>query len=280
MSSCIISVVIPSYNRAHVLQSCIASIQGQTYQNFEIIIVDDGSIDETKGLVQELISGDRRIKLYCHDQNMGAQAARNHGIKNAKGDWIAFLDSDDHYLPNSLELRLRYVQEKGLKVVYSDCYFVKQNGKTKLFGIPAISGYIYTDLLTKPGPMFQSLLVSRDAIERINYLDEAIVAYQEWDTSIRLAKYYKFGFLTTPTFIYNCRGNETISGDQIKELEGYKQIIKKHFKAILFYAGLSHIGHHLFSIAILSKKNGRLISAKFYLIICRIFCPNLIFRNI
>jgi glycosyltransferase involved in cell wall biosynthesis len=95
------SIIIPTYNRATLLPETIKSVQNQTYTKWECIVVDDGSTDNTKEIVESLIQNDNRIK-YVYQENAERSAARNNGIRNSSGDYICFLDSDDHYLPNNL----------------------------------------------------------------------------------------------------------------------------------------------------------------------------------
>ena len=85
--------------------------------------------------------------------------------------------------------------------------------------------------------MFQGLLVTKKALEKIGYLDEKIVSYQEWDTAIRLAKHFSFGFVPESTYLYDCRGNDTISKQLIRQGVGIEQIIKKHVLAMFWIAG-------------------------------------------
>src|SRR5882757_6850477 len=101
----LVSIVIPAYNRAHKLPEALKSIQAQSYSNWEVIVVDDGSKDDTAEVMRTLIAQDSRIHFIQQQTNKGAQAARNAGIHAAKGEWVAFLDSDDQWLPESLKLR-------------------------------------------------------------------------------------------------------------------------------------------------------------------------------
>lgn len=97
-----VSVVIPTYNRAHVLNRAIRSVLGQTYQHFEIIVVDDGSTDNTEQVVKAI--ADDRVRYIRHETNKGtAAAARNTGIRQACGEFIGFVDSDDEWLPGKLQ---------------------------------------------------------------------------------------------------------------------------------------------------------------------------------
>ena len=119
----LISVIIPTYNRNESLKRCIQSVIFQTYQNFEILVMDDGSTDGTKEIVTDF--NDPRI-IYEWDDNWGGPAKpRNRGIKKSSGEFIAFLDSDDWWLPKKLEESV-VVLEKGSDLVYHQLYMVKK----------------------------------------------------------------------------------------------------------------------------------------------------------
>lgn len=267
----LITIIIPTYNREKVIKNAIKSVLNQSYQNFEIVIVDDGSTDSTTQTITKVINQDSRIIYIKHPSNLGSQAARNTGIKSAKGDWITFLDSDDQLLPNSIKLRLDLALQKQVKVVHSECYVIYSDNNKLLFGVPPLEGRIYPNLLSAPGPVFPALFVLKDAFEKINYLDEKIVAYQEWDTVIRLAKYYEFAFVSEPTFNYDCRGTDNISKNLLRSANGYKQIIDKHWKDIIKYAGVNTLFRHYFILSQqymnVDKKKGIIyrILAYFYL---------------
>jgi len=258
MRTPLVSVVIPTYNRAAYIARAVSSVQNQTFPDLEIIVVDDGSIDNTVEIVAELASVDPRVRYVTHATNKGAQAARNTGIQAALGEWIAFLDSDDEWLLNSLELRLTEAERCNVKVVHSECYIEYSiSDQRSLFGIPPLSGNIYRNLLLAPGPMFQSLLVQLSALKQIDYLDEAIVSYQEWDTSIRLAKEYEFGFVEEPTLVYYRRTSETISSNPTRSAKGYEQVVKKHKNEIVSRVGHKALAQHYAIIAMLYAKDNK-----------------------
>ena len=240
----LISVVIPAYNRAATISDCLRSVQAQTYQDWEAIVVDDGSTDSTPEVVTQLAREDARIRLIRQDRNRGAQAARNVGIQAAQGKWIAFLDSDDQYLPHSLESRLEVARAEKVSVVHSSCNIIESDGVMKPYRVEVISGQVYRRLLENEGPTFPGLLVSKKALKRINYLDEKIISYQEWDTVIRLAKFYPFGYEARPTFSWDCRGSDTISKQMVRAGRGYEQVFHKHYVAILRYAGPRVLARH------------------------------------
>ncbi len=241
-----VSVVVPAYNRQKTIERAIASALQQNYPVHEIIVVDDCSTDNTVQIIQEFVKHDSRIKLLRHERNKGAQAARNAGIRNATGEWIAFLDSDDEWLPTRLQAGFDLQEREGFNVIHSQCYITEGNDNNpRNMGIPSLSGNIYKELLKRPFPMFQGLLVKRECLERIGYLDEAITSFQEWDTSIRLARHYEFGFVSEPLFIYHrCHSEDTISNDKYKDAEGYYQIVEKHADEIIKYAGTEALINH------------------------------------
>lgn len=269
----LISVIIPAYKRGHVIERAIGSILGQTHQDFEILVVDDGSQDDTESVVASLAKKEPRIRYFCHDTNRGAQAARNTGAKAAQGEWIAFLDSDDYFTPNSLEVRMLTAGNEGVKVVHSKCLVLEKDESMTAYGSPLLSGYIYRELLTHPGPLFSGLLIAKEALEKISYLDEQIISYQDWDTVIRLAQYYPFGFVAEPTFIYDCRGDDNISKNMTREAEGYRQVFNKHFFEIVKQLSPRILAHHYRSIANRYQMAGNQNSAQRYQLLSILWWP-------
>lgn len=240
----LVTIIIPAFNRANKIVDALESILSQTYLNWEAVVIDDGSTDNTKEVVQRICKKDDRVKLICHGINKGAQAARNTGIKAASGEWIAFLDSDDQWLPESLTLRFNAIGHENIKVVHSDAYIQFEGKPLQRCNLPALQGNVYAKLLAKDGPMFPVLLVKKESLEQIGYLDERIKAFQEWDTCIRLAKYFPFTFVNEPTFIYDYRTSDAISRNAIRNGLGYEQNIFKHCSNILRYAGAGALSYH------------------------------------
>jgi glycosyltransferase involved in cell wall biosynthesis len=251
----LISVIIPTYNRSERIRCAIQSVLDQTYSDLELIVVDDGSNDDTVQIIQEYARNDLRIRLLVHSERKGAQAARNTGILAARGEWIAFLDSDDKWLRDSLNSRLQTAVTSGSHVVHSDCYVLDPGSAgPRRMGVPPMQGHVYRQLLQTYGPTFQAMLVSKEALARIGYLDEKIVSWQEWDTAIRLAKYYEFSFTSKPTFIYDCRHADTISKNPLLTALGYEQVFTKHRGSILRYFGPRALAFHYKYAAVLYRK--------------------------
>lgn len=245
-----ISVVIPAHNRARTIRYCLDSVLAQTVSPLEVIVVDDCSTDETVKTVNSY--NNPIIKCIKLERNSGAQAARNRGIKEAKGDWIAFQDSDDEWRPNKLEKQVKALAEVDFNpwtVVHTNAVWLDgATGRQLPVELPVIEGdYVYPVLLSQQGPLFPTMLVSRQALEKIDFLDENVPSYQEWETSIRLAKYCRFIYLREPLFIYYLQEGETISKSKKGDIMGYQYIIDKFESEIKRVCGEEAWQKHLFT---------------------------------
>ena len=123
----LVSIIMPSYNTAKYISDSIKSVLAQTYKNWELIIVDDCSTDNTDEIVGDFLS-DERIRYLKNEKNSGAAVSRNYALREARGKWIAFLDSDDLWLPEKLEKQLAFMVENGYKFSYTD-YMICLNGQ-------------------------------------------------------------------------------------------------------------------------------------------------------
>lgn len=234
-----ISVIIPAYNREKHIDRCLQSILNQTVAVYEIIVVDDCSSDGTRECVRKF--SDNNVKLIELDHNSGAQTARNRGIREAKGDWIAFCDSDDEWLPDKLERQIARL-EKSRRLVCAGGAKVLQNNKTTERWIEGNSGYVFHEvLLAQTYLLFQTLLVKKECLQNINYLDENVSAYQEWDTAIRLSQMYEIDYINEPLFIYTIHDKRTIFWQRDIASKGKRYLFHKYkdiAKEQLGYQGL------------------------------------------
>ena len=129
MNNDLVSIVMPSYKCGRFIEKSINSVQEQTYQNWELIIVDDGSEDGTIGIAQKFMENDKRISLFQNAVNSGAAVSRNVALKNAKGRWIAFLDSDDLWEPTKLEKQIKFMEENGYAFSYHEYKEIDEEDK-------------------------------------------------------------------------------------------------------------------------------------------------------
>ncbi len=124
-----ISIITPVYNCGRFIENTIRSVQQQTYSDWEMIIVDDCSTDNTVQIVRECAVKDNRIRIICNEKNSGAAISRNTALREARGEWIAFLDSDDLWLPEKLERQLSFMQENGYMFTYHEYEEIDEDGK-------------------------------------------------------------------------------------------------------------------------------------------------------
>jgi glycosyltransferase involved in cell wall biosynthesis len=142
----LVSVITPSYNSANYIEECVESVLSQTYQNWEMVIIDDLSTDDSIHVIEKFCERDSRIRLIRQEINTGPAKARNLGIEAAKGDFIAFLDSDDIWLPHKLEKQISFMLQNDLTLTYSSYYTIDENGLE--MGIRKIKKEIcYIDML-------------------------------------------------------------------------------------------------------------------------------------
>lgn len=223
-----VSVVIPTYNRAHVLPRALESLFRQTYKPHEIIVVDDGSTDDTCRLMAEISQKHSNIR-YVRLEKGGAQVARNRGIRQATGDWITFLDSDDEYLPEKIEQQFSAALSMGIPVIHCECFLYDiRTGERKLRGTAPLTGTCYAFALSGNSPTFPGIFAHRACFERIGYLDERVAAYQEWETAIRLASLFSFHYIPQPLFVYYVNSGDAISKNTQRAADGWAYIIEKH----------------------------------------------------
>jgi len=225
-----VSVIIPTYNRAHLVGRAIRSVLNQTYQDFEIIVVDDGSTDNTEEVVKGFNDG--RIRYIRHDKNKGGAAARNTGIKVARGEYIAFLDSDDEWLARKLEKQMALFETSDSRVgviycrwyvVDDDAGFVKQDKDQAL-----CRGHIWHTLLEGSCAIFTPLaIVRRECFENCGGFDESLPSYQDLDLWLRIAQYYHFDFVNEPLVVMHNRLRGKITTDVDAKLEGRRLIHRK-----------------------------------------------------
>ena len=231
INNLLISVVIPTYNRRDTISYCLDSVFAQTYKDLEVIVVDDCSTDNTVSIVRS--HPDPRVRCVVLEKHAGAQGARNRGIHEAKANWIAFHDSDDEWLPDKLQKQVYVLANANYdpwSFVYCNAFYSdKTKGIKSIRLLPVVEGENqYSTLLQSPAPLFPTMLTSKKALEKIGYLDEQVPSFQEWDTSIRLAKYCKITHLQEPLMVYHVGNDDAISGSKTKHVEGWYYIISKY----------------------------------------------------
>lgn len=234
-----VSVIIPTYNRENLLQKAIESVTNQTFQDFEILIIDDASTDNTEAVVKNLKND--KIKYFKLQKNSGQCVARNYGIKRAQGKYIAFLDSDDEWLPEKLKKQYECFTKgpEDLGSVYSYSFTKDMiKNKTSLIQGKYYRGDIYKKCLEGFCPPTPSLfMIKKEALEKVNYFDENLITFVDLDLHIRIAKHYLFDFIEEPLIIkYEQIGDQYVNNFE-KRYKGYFLFKKKWEKEIVQNSG-------------------------------------------
>ncbi|MFZ9736626.1 MAG: glycosyltransferase family 2 protein [Prochlorotrichaceae cyanobacterium] len=191
----LISIIIPTYNSEKFIEKTIKSALQQTLQDFELIVVDDCSTDNTVKVIEAIADSDRRIKIFTHTTNVGIAANRNRGIEKASGQYIAFLDHDDLWLNDKLAMQLAALEEsKTAAVAYSWIDLIGEKGEYLRQHLrPKYTGYIYKKLLiTNFLVTASNPLIRMKCLQLIGGFDETIYGSDDWELFIRLARDYEF----------------------------------------------------------------------------------------
>lgn len=205
----LVTCIIPTHNRASMLKEAVQSARDQTHKNLEIIIINDGSNDNTEYAINELKRQDPRIISLKNDEPQGASAARNIGIKKAKGAFIAFLDDDDQWLHNRISDALDFFKDYDVSLCSS---IFMRRGIIRHYG----NGLMRLDDFRK-GNFFggASVLMGYADVFKNNNFDEELSLGEDWDLYIRLAKKYRIGFIDKPLVLYNDMPHRAITRETI-----------------------------------------------------------------
>ncbi len=210
-----VSVIIPSYNATRFVKTTIDSVLAQTFQDFEIVVVDDGSTDNTKEVLQDY--GDKIRYLY--KENGGVSKARNYGIENANGKYIAFLDADDVWMPEKLEKQVELLEsnaEIGL------CYVATQKVDEELNYLSTINANSYEDYcealllnLNIVAGSCSSAMVRRDIVSQTDGFDSKFSTYADWEMWLRLSLLTKFAPIQTELVKYRIVAGSMSSNPEV-----------------------------------------------------------------
>lgn len=226
-----VSVVLPTYNRAHLLPRAIQSVLDQTYTDFELLVVDDGSTDETPAVMGSFT--DDRIRYIRYEPNRGANAARNVGIRAARAPYIAFQDSDDDWFPEKLERCMAVWEEAGpeVGVVYSGYWKYMDAEGNRMFipfdWVKQRDGWIHDELLRNNFVTTQAAVVRRECFDRSGYWLEGLPGKQEWELFLRISRDYQFRYIDEP--LLNSRFTEGgISNNRMGIYRSMERILEIH----------------------------------------------------
>ncbi|WP_158601448.1 glycosyltransferase family 2 protein [Halosegnis longus] len=232
MSDPAVSVVIPVYNRADRVGDAIESVQSQTIDDWELILVNDGSADGSGDVIDEYAATDSRIHALHHDENRGISAARNTGIDAATGEYVCPLDSDDRFHPEKLDRQLSSV--RSLPDDYCGCYTAGVSYDADGDRIETIrtgaSGDLWPEVLVRHDfRPHSSHMVRRSCLDAIGGYDTDLARGVDWDIAIRLARRYKIGFLDE-VLVERHFADDNVSGDPIAGNPAYQVAIREQLR--------------------------------------------------
>jgi glycosyltransferase involved in cell wall biosynthesis len=242
VSNILVSVIVPTFRRPDLLEKAIDSVIGQTYSYLEIIIVDDNDPNSLYRQLTELKFGnhsDKRVKYVKHEQNKGANVARNTGFTHSTGEYIAFLDDDDEYLEDKiqiqLEVALKHKNVNGV-LIFVGAEIIRENtsrfsswmNKRQRVEVFEAKEVFYSNFIGSNS----FVLIDRCSFEKVNGYDESLPSCQDWDLWIRLTKVnIKLIGISLPLVKYHERMEiARITNDSTKKVFGHLEILKNHIE--------------------------------------------------
>ena len=260
-----VSVILPTYNRAHLVGRAIESVFKQSYSDLELIVVDDGSTDNTQSDIKKFSDSRFRYVAVSHG---GGAAARNAGIQAAKGQFIAFQDSDDEWFPSKLEKQMNLFSESNSEVgaVYCGFYKIGRDGMRKYYPGEEVhkkEGMIYRELLSGNFITTQSAVVRRECLDKVGCFDISLPGMQEWDLWIRVSEYYLFGYVPEALLVTYFT-DDSITSNQSGRLKAKEIIFNKYTDAFRQYPKI--YSSHAYAIGHALALKGDMSESKHYLL--------------
>lgn len=196
-----ISVIIPTYNRVDKIERSVRSVLEQTYQNIEVLVIDDASTDKTKEAIESI--EDERIRYICLEENGGASVARNAGVTFADTEWIAFHDSDDAWRKDKLEKQMAYAKEHPeCELIYTAYLMHRANGDEVFVPyagtVGVLEGDMYETLLQNNTIGAPTILMKKAVFEECGGFDTTWRCLEDWDFVLRVAKEHRIGYVGEP----------------------------------------------------------------------------------
>ncbi|MEH6764508.1 MAG: glycosyltransferase family A protein [Aequorivita antarctica] len=231
-----ISVYITSYNQKDFLKEAIDSVLSQTFKPFEIIIVDDCSSDGSQELIKEYSNKHSIIKHFFHEKNQGVSQVRITALSNVTGDFVTYLDGDDLYLPNKLEIESRLMENNDCDIVFTNNVYVNPEDINDVKWIWAsdkikLSSNLFVQTITRNFPrgnLFRMELINYEFLRNIGFHDLNLKIYEDYDLRIRLAKKAKMVCSIEPTTKIRISKNGLSKSNKEEHIKAYKYIYSKY----------------------------------------------------
>lgn len=272
-----VSVIIPCYNAVTTISKTLDSLYGQTFRDFEIVVVNDGSTDDSASIIEPYVKKFNGILNLINQTNQGQTVAKNVGIKNTMGQLIAFLDSDDIWRPEKLESQVALMQSNpDMGLYYTNAYKINENGDRigTITALPSYRGKCFSEILLRNNIVASSVMIRREMIDQVGFFDESLEACENWDLWIRTTKVAPIDFIDRPLTLYRVH-----SGNMSKNLDKmYRsrlKLIDKHLpyqnnnpklldqrKNALFFTHISFAKTHIENLELKEARHELLQAAK------------------
>lgn len=217
MNEPLVSIITPVYNAERFLSDTIKSVQNQTYKNWEILLIDDCSKDNSAQIIKEFQKYDNRIKYIKLKKNSGASVSRNEGIRNAKGRFIAFVDSDDIWKPEKLEIQIKYMLKENLGVTFTSYRYMKENGELTNKIAKAPSKINYNGLLKNTIIGCSTVVIDKDIVD---YFEMPLVRRgQDTATWLQILRKEKYAYGIEQDLVNYRLVGESLSSNKIIALK-------------------------------------------------------------
>lgn len=226
----LVSVIIPTYNRAAYIKDSVESVLNQTFSDFEVIVVDDGSTDGTEETLRPYLDQIR----YIRQENKGAAAARNVGVRNARGSYVAFMDSDDLSRPHHLQRLYNFLaQNIGYAMVVGNGAYLEGEFHNRYTVIPLRKAKRLEERGVTVGDVFdgrvvrlQGTMVRKSVLEEIGLLDEWFRLSYDLDLALRLLRNHRIGFVNQVMYLYRKHGGNISADDELRSRENLRALEK------------------------------------------------------
>jgi glycosyltransferase involved in cell wall biosynthesis len=260
-----VSIIVPTYNRSRLLARAVKSVLNQTYQNFELIIVDDASTDNTEEVVGSF--NDERIKYVRHEKNKGEAAARNTGIKAAMCDYIAYQDSDDEWLPEKLARQMELLEDapSEVGVIYTGFWKTENHGRTYIpfSWVSQKNGDIHKELLKGNFIGSPVVLIKKECFDRVGLFDERLRNLVDWEMWLRISKRYHFRCVDEPLAVAHY-DSDNVSDDPDSLIDALELVLEKNRSE--FEAEKKMLVRHWINIGNLLVARGRVKKGRHYIV--------------
>ena len=224
----LISIIIPVYNGEKTIQKTIESVLQQTFKDFEIILINDGSQDSTLDVINNI--KDERLRVFSYP-NAGVSTSRNRGLALARGEFISFLDADDLWTPDKLETQLKALQNNSqAAVAYSWSDWIDESGQfLRSGGHITVNGKVFEHLLVRDFiESGSNPLIRRQALDEVGEFEPSVTPAEDWDMWLRLAARYHYTTVPKVQILYRIAAN-SVSSNVVKMEEGSLQVLERAY---------------------------------------------------